>query len=199
MIFSWRRSSVLKQAYGNRQQTEAECTKSERGAVFLAGLPALQQSKIPIVSWFRRLPEAFPAPPLQRPWRGTRRIEGAAGAARGGSRASRRPPVSERGVVMRLWPGRLRSSSACTSSVVSSMLLGQPSMMQPTDLPWLSPQVVTRNTVPKVLPALRVTRLPGGPPHRPLQATIPPVSRLIYTCRPGREGRGATGGRARAA
>ena len=68
-------------------------------------------------------------------------------------------PDSERGVVMRDCPGRRRSSSAWISSVVMAMLDGQPSMTQPTDLPCDSPHVVTRNSVPKVLPVARVTCL----------------------------------------
>lgn len=71
-------------------------------------------------------------------------------------------PVSDRGVVMRLWPGRRRSSSAWISSVLMAMLEGQPSITQPTLFPWLSPQVVTRNSVPKVLPVARVTCLQGS-------------------------------------
>ncbi len=55
--------------------------------MFLAGLPALQQSKLPIVSWFRRLPEAFPA--------ATASAEALARdqthRGRGGSRARREP------------------------------------------------------------------------------------------------------------
>ena len=68
-------------------------------------------------------------------------------------------PDSERGVVMRDCPGRRRSSSAWISSVVMAILDGQPSMTQPTDLPCDSPHVVTRNSVPKVLPVARVTCL----------------------------------------
>lgn len=66
---------------------------------------------------------------------------------------------------MRLCPGRRRSSSAWISSVEMAMLDGQPSMTQPTDLPWDSPQVVTRNSVPKVLPVARVTCLHTAVSH----------------------------------
>jgi hypothetical protein len=55
---------------------------------------------------------------------------------------------SLRGVVMMDCPGRRRSSSTCTSSVVMASRGGTPSTTQPTPLPWDSPKVVTRNAVP---------------------------------------------------
>ena len=70
---------------------------------------------------------------------------------------------SLRGVVMRDWPGRRRSSSNWSSSRVSSSRGGTPSTTQPTPPPWDSPKVVTRNTRPKELP---MARTPGSGERR---------------------------------
>lgn len=51
---------------------------------------------------------------------------------------------------MSLCPGRLRLSWTWMSSLVRVRPGGQPSTIQPTDLQWLSPYVVTRNSFPKV-------------------------------------------------
>jgi hypothetical protein len=59
--------------------------------------------------------------------------------------------ASLRGVTISLWPGRRRSSSRCTSASQSGMPGGQPSMTRPTETPWLSPQVDTRNKDPNTL------------------------------------------------
>ena len=72
---------------------------------------------------------------------------------------------SLRGVVMRLWPGRRRSSSACSSSRLSCRRGGTPSTTQPTPPPWLSPNVVTLNAVPNVFANARVTA--GAERRRP--------------------------------
>ena len=71
---------------------------------------------------------------------------------------------SLRGVVMRDWPGRRRSSSNWSSSRVSWSFGGTPSTTQPTPPPWDSPNVVTRNMRPKELPMARTpgTRGRGG-------------------------------------
>src|SRR5215813_4338573 len=57
---------------------------------------------------------------------------------------------SRRWVVKRDWPGRRRSSQCWISGSVSAMRGGMPSTTQPIAGPWLSPQVVTRNSVPKL-------------------------------------------------
>src|SRR5687768_9892629 len=49
-------------------------------------------------------------------------------------------------------PVRRRSTSACRSASLSSRPGGHPSTMQPSAGPWLSPKVVTANSLPKVLP-----------------------------------------------
>ena len=59
--------------------------------------------------------------------------------------------ASCRCVTSRLWPGRRRSRSGWISASVRARRGGQPSTMQPTPPPWLSPNVVTRKTRPKVL------------------------------------------------
>lgn len=64
---------------------------------------------------------------------------------------------SLRGVVMRLCPGRRRSSSAWISSLLIGRRGGTPSTTQPTPLPCDSPNVDTRNSVPNVLPVACTT------------------------------------------
>src|SRR3972149_11659581 len=49
-------------------------------------------------------------------------------------------------------PVRLASRSGCRSCSLSSSPGGQPSTMAPSAGPWLSPKVVTLNSVPMVLP-----------------------------------------------
>src|SRR6185503_21296839 len=49
-------------------------------------------------------------------------------------------------------PVRRRSTSACRSASPSSRPGGQPSTMQPSAGPWLSPKVVTVNNLPIELP-----------------------------------------------
>src|SRR5580698_4390615 len=56
-------------------------------------------------------------------------------------------------------PARRRSTSGCRSASDSSMPGGQPSTMQPSAAPWLSPKVVTANNRPSVLPDNRSTPL----------------------------------------
>ena len=70
-------------------------------------------------------------------------------------------PDSCRGVVMRLCPGRRRSSSAWISSSLMRSRGGQPSTRHPTLRPWLSPQVVTRKLCPKLLPVACTISLRG--------------------------------------
>ena len=63
--------------------------------------------------------------------------------------------VSSRWVVSLLWPGRRRARSGNKSSTDSSSPAGQPSMMQRYPGPWLTPAVVTRNSLPNVFPAMK--------------------------------------------
>ena len=58
---------------------------------------------------------------------------------------------SRRWLVKREAPGRRRSSHFWMSGSASAMPGGVPSTTQPIAGPWLSPQVVTRNRVPKLL------------------------------------------------
>src|SRR5580658_269936 len=53
-------------------------------------------------------------------------------------------------------PLRRRSTSCCTSASLSGRPGGQPSTMQPMAGPWLSPKVVTVNSLPMVLPDIAV-------------------------------------------
>src|SRR5690348_12390017 len=62
---------------------------------------------------------------------------------------------SRRCVVKRDWPGLRRSSQYWISLSASGMRGGVPSTTQPMAGPWLSPQVVNRKTLPKLLPATR--------------------------------------------
>src|ERR1700680_1213569 len=55
-------------------------------------------------------------------------------------------------------PVRRRSTSGCRSASLSSSPGGQPSTMQPMAGPWLSPKVVTVNSLPMVLPDMIVLR-----------------------------------------
>ena len=59
--------------------------------------------------------------------------------------------ASERGVVMPDWPGLRRASSRSRTSRSIGSPAGTPSTTQPSAAPWDSPNVVTRNRVPKVL------------------------------------------------
>ena len=59
---------------------------------------------------------------------------------------------SRRCVVKRDWPGLRLSSQGWMSASLSGMRGGTPSTTQPIAGPWLSPQVVKRNSVPKLLP-----------------------------------------------
>ena len=67
-------------------------------------------------------------------------------------RGSRPCRASLRWVTWREVPGRRRSSSGWMSASDSAIPGGQPSTTQPIAGPWLSPKVVTRNSVPSVLP-----------------------------------------------
>ena len=58
---------------------------------------------------------------------------------------------SWRCVVRALWPGRRRFSSLCMNDRSMSMPAGMPSTTPPTPGPWLSPKVVSVNTLPNVL------------------------------------------------
>src|SRR5229473_6252647 len=60
---------------------------------------------------------------------------------------------SRRCVVKRDWPGLRRSSQCWISAAASTRRGGTPSTTQPIAGPWLSPQVVKRKIVPKLLPA----------------------------------------------
>src|SRR3977135_3816766 len=53
-------------------------------------------------------------------------------------------------------PLRRRSTSCCRSASLSGRPGGQPSTMQPMAGPWLSPNVVTVNSLPMVLPDMVV-------------------------------------------
>src|ERR1017187_5663832 len=59
--------------------------------------------------------------------------------------------ASSRWLVMRLCPGRRRSSSTWTSSRVMGRRGGQPSTTTPMPGPWDSPQVAILKSSPKVL------------------------------------------------
>ena len=60
--------------------------------------------------------------------------------------------ASRRAVVNREVPGLRRSRSCCRSASLSSSPGGQPSIIAPKPNPWLSPNEVTVNNLPKVLP-----------------------------------------------
>src|SRR5580704_9946283 len=60
--------------------------------------------------------------------------------------------ASWRWEVWREVPVRRRSTSGWMSASDSSMSGGQPSTMQPSASPWLSPKLVTLKSLPKVLP-----------------------------------------------
>src|ERR1700722_6952 len=57
-------------------------------------------------------------------------------------------------VVKRDWPGRRLSSHCWMSGSLKAMRGGTPSTTTPIAGPWLSPQVVKRNSVPKELAAI---------------------------------------------
>ncbi len=78
---------------------------------------------------------------------------------------------SRRWVVMALWPGRRRSSSAWISATASGIRGGQPSTTTPTAGPWDSPKVVMRNSVPKVFPG--INQRPGRMSIMPLCTDSP--------------------------
>src|SRR3990167_7522962 len=59
---------------------------------------------------------------------------------------------SRRWVVYFEVPGLRRSRSPCRSASLSSSPGGQPSTMQPSARPWLSPKVVTVKSLPNELP-----------------------------------------------
>src|SRR5690606_5474233 len=61
---------------------------------------------------------------------------------------------SRRWVVKRDVPGRRKSSHFCTSGSDRGTRGGTPSTTQPIDGPWLSPQVVKRNSRPKLFPSM---------------------------------------------
>src|SRR6516165_12386480 len=63
---------------------------------------------------------------------------------------------SRRWVVIALCPGRRRSSSRWISATAIGRRGGQPSTITPTAGPCDSPNVVTRNSSPKLLPAIRL-------------------------------------------
>ena len=91
--------------------------------------------------------------------------------------------ASLRGVVMSLWPGRRRSSSAWISAAVIGRRGGQPSITTPMAGPWLSPQVVMRKIWPKLL-GIERCKVGTDPQRRKRQnrfclrcAGVPTVSR----------------------
>src|SRR5690242_6737269 len=59
---------------------------------------------------------------------------------------------SRRCVTKRDWPGLRRSRSFWMSPSAISRPGGQPSTTQPMAGPWLSPKLVTQNSLPSVLP-----------------------------------------------
>src|SRR5215218_2098890 len=61
---------------------------------------------------------------------------------------------SWRWVTKRDWPGRRLSIQTWISASLRGMLGGVPSTTQPIAGPWLSPQLVNRKRVPKLLPAM---------------------------------------------
>ena len=61
---------------------------------------------------------------------------------------------SWRWVTKRDWPGRRLSIQTWMSASVRGMRGGVPSTTQPIASPWLSPQLVNRKRVPKLLPAM---------------------------------------------
>ena len=69
---------------------------------------------------------------------------------------------SRRWVVKRDWPGRRRSIQCWMSGSLNGTSGGTPSTTQPMDGPWLSPQVVKRKAVPKLLPAMAQTTEMSG-------------------------------------
>ncbi|MOA56031.1 hypothetical protein D3C78_1799380 [compost metagenome] len=64
---------------------------------------------------------------------------------------------SRRWVTWRLVPGLRRSSSAWMSASDRVMPGGQPSTMQPIPGPWLSPNEVTVNSRPMLLPDIALS------------------------------------------
>src|SRR6266571_5074273 len=64
--------------------------------------------------------------------------------------------------VRRLWPGRRRSSCACTDRGSIGVPARSPSIVQPTKGPWLVPKIVVRYREPKVF-----IRPPHGGPRAP--------------------------------
>src|SRR5262249_29586167 len=69
-------------------------------------------------------------------------------------------------------PVRRRSTSACRSDSARAIPGGQPSTIQPMAGPWLSPNVVTVNSLPIVLPDMNarhaVAQPSAGKPHHRL-------------------------------
>src|SRR5882672_4062848 len=61
---------------------------------------------------------------------------------------------SWRWVTKRDWPGRRFSIQTWMSGSLSAIRGGVPSTTQPIAGPWLSPQLVNRKRVPKLLPAI---------------------------------------------
>src|SRR5258708_33617195 len=66
---------------------------------------------------------------------------------------------SWRWVTKRDWPGRRFSIQTWMSASLSGMRGGVPSTTQPIAGPWLSPQLVNRKSVPKLLPAMPASAL----------------------------------------
>src|SRR5690606_25615882 len=73
---------------------------------------------------------------------------------------------SRRWVVKRDVPGRRKSSHFCTSGSDRGTRGGTPSTTQPIDGPWLSPQVVKRNSRPKLFPSMLPLLLEVGEQRR---------------------------------
>src|SRR5512135_1132412 len=79
---------------------------------------------------------------------------------------------SRRWLVKRDVPERRRSTSRWMSSSSSARPGGQPSTTQPRPGPWLSPKLVTVNSCPKVLPAIRSPLQVVGAEQEDAAATV---------------------------
>src|SRR5712692_8324828 len=97
---------------------------------------------------------------------------------------------SRRCVVKRDWPGLRLSSQCWMSGSASGKRGGTPSTTTPIAGPWLSPQVVKRNSVPRVLPAM-IARLDhrniGGVGAFHADDVIPAIDVMNLAGDPGRQ------------
>jgi len=85
---------------------------------------------------------------------------------------------SWRCVTKRDWPGRRLSIQTWISASVRGMRGGVPSTTQPIAGPWLSPQLVNRKRVPKLLPAIIFDRGCRPPFYSP--SKLPSSSAICF-------------------